>query len=109
MIKVSIYQNEEGKINGFRCLGHADYADSGQDIICAAVSILVINTINSIEQFTSDTYNYKEDEKTGLVEFKVISNLSERSEVLLASLMLGLQGIEEGYGQNYIKINRRMQ
>lgn len=109
MIKVSIHLNKDGKINGFRCKGHAGYAESGQDIVCSAVSILVINTINSIEQFTSDTFEYKEDEKSGLIEFKVVSNLSDRTEVLLSSLLLGLQGIEEGFGRDYIKIDKRIQ
>ena len=30
------------------------YADVGQDIVCAGVSALVINTINSIEQFNRE-------------------------------------------------------
>ncbi len=109
MVKVSIHQNKDGKVNGFRCIGHAGYAESGQDIVCSAVSILVINTINSIEHFTSDTFDYKEDEKKGLIEFKVVSNLSDRSEVLLSALLLGLQGIEDEFGRNYIKIDKRIQ
>ena len=28
--------------------------EEGQDIVCAAVSVLVINTVNAIEQFTDD-------------------------------------------------------
>ena len=27
---------------------------SGQDIVCAAVSVLIINTVNSLEAFTED-------------------------------------------------------
>lgn len=107
MIKVSIHKNQEGQMIGFRCSGHAGFAESGSDIVCAAVSALVITTMNSIEQFTSDTFDYQVEEDSGLVDFKVVSPLSERSELLLASLALGLQGIEEGYGQDYIKINNK--
>ena len=28
--------------------GHAGYAKRGEDIVCAAISVLTINTINSI-------------------------------------------------------------
>jgi uncharacterized protein YsxB (DUF464 family) len=107
MIKVSIHWNNNGQMIGFRCLGHAGYAESGSDIVCAAVSALVITTMNSIEQFTSDTFDFQEDEESGLVDFKIVSSLSDRSELLLASLLLGLQGIEEGYGHKYIKVNRK--
>jgi len=103
MIKVSMYNNEEGKIIGFRCQGHAEFAECGQDIVCSAVSALVINTMNSIESFTRDTFEYKENEKNGMIDFKIISDLSNESSLLLNSLFLGLQGIQEGYGQEYIK------
>ena len=107
MIKVSIHWNNNGQMIGFRCSGHAGFAESGSDIVCAAVSALVITTMNSIEQFTSDTFDFQEDEESGFMDFKIVSALSERSELLLASLCLGLQGIEEGYGQKYIKVNQK--
>ena len=103
MIKISIYRNDESKVIGFRSVGHAGYADRGEDIVCAAVSVLIINTVNSIEHFTSDTFDYKENEKKGQIDFKIISNLSNESSLLLNSLVLGLQGIMENYGQEYIK------
>lgn len=103
MIEVSVYQNENQLITGFKLLGHAGYADSGEDIVCAAVSVLVINTINSIEEFTSDVFTYDEDANSGMIEFHITSELSNESIVLLKSLFLGLQGIQDNYGQDYIK------
>ena len=52
MIHVTIFQNKYKECVGFQTEGHAEYADPGQDIVCAAASILVINTINAIEEFT---------------------------------------------------------
>jgi len=98
-----MYNNAEGKIIGFRCSGHAGFAESGQDIVCSAVSVLVINTMNSIESFTRDTFEYKENEESGMIDFKIVSELSNESSLLLNSLFLGLQGIQEEYGQEYIK------
>ena len=103
MIIISIYQNEEGSIIGFGSEGHAGFAKHGEDIVCAAVSALVINTINSIETFTDDTFDYQENEKRGHIDFKIISELSNESSLLLNSLFLGLQGISDDYGQKYIK------
>ena len=103
MIKISIYQNEEDVITGFRLSGHAGYADHGQDIVCAAVSALVINTINSVEQFTNDVFSLKQNEEDGMIEFHVTSEISDESKLLLNSLFLGLSGIQEDYGQKFIK------
>ena len=103
MIKISIYQNKEDVITGFKVSGHAGYAEHGQDIICAAVSALVINTINSIEQFTTDVFSLEQDEESGLIEFRITSEISDESKLLLNSLFLGLSGIQEDYGQKFIK------
>ena len=48
MIIITIFQNQES-VTGFRCIGHAEYAEYGSDIVCAGVSALVVNAINSIE------------------------------------------------------------
>jgi uncharacterized protein YsxB (DUF464 family) len=103
MIKISIYQNEEAVITGFKLSGHAGYADHGQDIVCAAVSALVFNAINSIEQFTDDKFTIDQNEDGGKIEFHVTSSISEESKLLLNSLFLGLSGIQEDYGQKFIK------
>ena len=108
MIKVIKYVNEEDKIVGFKCSGHANYAEEGQDIICSAVSSLVINTVNSIEKYTSDNFDNKEDEESGLIDFLIHSDISNESELLLKSLFLGLQGIIEAYGEQYISIKKKI-
>jgi len=104
MIKVSIYKNAENLITGFSLSGHADYSEYGSDIVCAAVSALVINTINSVEQFTSDRFRLEQDENKGFIEFHVISTMSNNTNLLLSSLVLGLHGIEEEYTNKYIRL-----
>jgi len=106
MIKVSVYKNAENLITGFTLSGHADYSEYGSDVVCAAVSALVINTINSIENFTSDKFRIEQDEKNGFLEFHVISSMSNNSNLLLSSLALGLQGIEDEYSGKYIKLTQ---
>ena len=38
MIHVTIFQNKYKECVGFQTEGHAEYADLGQDIVCAAAS-----------------------------------------------------------------------
>ncbi len=92
-------------VTGFRTEGHAGYAEHGNDIVCAAVSMLVTNTINSIEEFTSDVFEYKEDEKKGRMEFKIISEVTPETKLLLKSFFLGLKMIQEAYGKKYLRID----
>ena len=96
MINITIYQRQKDVYVGFRMEGHARYAKYGKDIVCAGVSALVINTINSIEEFTGDTVTTTM--QPDLVE------MSPEAELLLRSLVLGLQGIQAEYGKRYLKI-----
>ena len=87
--------------------GHAGYADDyqeGQELVCAAVSALTLNMANSIEQFTDDSFDAEQDEQSGVFRFRFTSSISSGSELLMNSLVFGLQDIEEEYGEPYIKI-----
>ena len=73
MIKVTVYKTVNHDYAGLdRTSGHAGYAEAGSDMVCAAVSVLVINTLNSIERFTSDKISLVSDEETGMIEFRFI-------------------------------------
>ena len=88
---------------GFSSKGHAGYAEEGYDIICAAVSVLTVNTINSIEKFTEDAF--KAEAADGMVRWKFTElPLSKEANLLMDSLVLGLKEIQENYGKKYIKI-----
>ncbi len=108
MIKITIYKNADNLITGFKVLGHANYAEEGSDIVCSAVSALVINTMNSIEHFTSDTIMLDLDEQIGLIEFHLVSPISNYGNLLLSSLALGLKGIAEEYSSKYIRISHQI-
>lgn len=104
MIRVTVYKNPNKEYIGFKTEGHAEYADSGQDIVCSAVSVLVINTINSIDTFTTDECIVKSEQESGVIACRFSSTVSEQSNLLLDSLILGLQGIQKNY-QSYIEIS----
>ena len=104
MIEVTRIKNQNGGTVGFRCYGHAGFAVHGKDIVCAAVSALVLNTINSIEEFTEDRFSCSQEEKTGLVEFVIVSEVSKEAALFMESLFLGLKNIEHDYGKRFITV-----
>ena len=105
MITVEIRKSEKG-YTGFSSRGHAGYAEEGFDIICSAVTALVVNTINSIEKFTEDAF--KAEAKDGMVRWKFTElPLSKEARLLMDSLCLGLEYIQESYGKKYIKIVKK--
>lgn len=103
MIKI-ILTVKDNKIIGFELSGHALYDEYGKDIVCAGISALAINTINSIEAFTDDKFDYTVDEASGTLKLHFISNISKESELLLNALKLGILGIKQQYGNGYIEL-----
>ena len=104
MVNITVFENRANEYTGFQCLGHTGYADSGKDIVCAAVSALVINTINSVEQLISDKFDLTTEQDSGLIAFSLKEGYSRESLLLIRSLILGLQGIQKNYGTEYISL-----
>lgn len=107
MIRATFYR-KNNLIYKFEILGHADYAKHGEDIVCSAVTILVINTINAIEAFTDTHFICEADQVNGgdivLTLPSVESDKTDHDAILLINTMyLGLKDIEENYGK-YITI-----
>ena len=104
MITVTILKNQD-IYKVFDCNGHAAYADSGQDIVCAGVSALVINTINAIENLTDNAVDAESNEETGEIIFRFLTAPNEAGKLLMDALVLGLEGIQDNYGSRYMLLN----
>lgn len=105
MTKITIHKNRSGDYLDFICEGHTGFANRGEDIVCAAISVLVINTINSLEELTKEPIRVETDEAAGKIRciFKE-HPLRETSQVLMDSLTLGLQQIQSQYGSKHCKL-----
>ncbi len=95
MIKVTIYRTSRHEYTGFDLSGHAEYDVHGKDIVCAAVSVLVINAINSLERFTEDKTSCTTDDESGTIMFRFSQIPSHDARLLLKSMILGLEEIED--------------
>ena len=73
--------------------------------ISEKISVLVINTLNSIERFTDDKTSCVSDENSGTVEFRFKDHPSHDAALLLDSMILGLEDIEDSEEyESYIDI-----
>jgi len=95
MTSITFYTGDKGEIRGFICRGHAGYAEKGEDIVCSAISALVINTINSIEQLTDSEIEVSAEEETAVIKAFFKTEPSKEAELLMRSLVLGIQSIED--------------
>lgn len=105
MVHIIIYKRR-GVNTGFCMSGHAGYAQAGQDIVCAAVSVLSINTINAIEAFTTDMKNAQvvSNEENAILSFVIKTMPSHDAQLLLNTYELGIESILEDYKNEYISL-----
>ena len=96
--------DKNGGYKSIEFSGHALFDASGKDIVCAAVSILAINTLNSIEMLCGDKFDAKENSQKGYLKADFKSKLSDKADLLMKSLLLGLDGISHEYGKKFITI-----
>jgi len=105
MVEITVYKNTRHQIVGFHTFGHAEYAEEGQDIVCAAISVLVINTVNAIDAFTDDETSLVSDEVSGKIDFFVKGNPSKEAQLLLNAMLLGLEDMaDDEIYRNYMDL-----
>ena len=108
MTTVIIRKSKQGEYKSFTCMGHAGYKRFffQKDLVCCAISVLVINALNSLEELSGDITEeaVTTNEETGFIQCIFDNPLSEKGTLLMDSLVLGLSHIEKSYGTKYFKL-----
>ena len=114
MIDIKIYR-DQNNIIGFEIGGHASYAEYGQDIVCAAVSVLgqtCLMALVDVCQIEEDRIDYSIDDEIGFLQVNLPKKLSiieiEKSQIVLKTFELGIKSIIESYPNNVTLINREV-
>ncbi|NRD75984.1 ribosomal-processing cysteine protease Prp [Bacillus sp. BRMEA1] len=103
MIRITINRTDSGKIHSFTMMGHAEFAEHGEDIVCAGASAVTLGIVNSIEVLTGVAAEADQGE-SGFLKCVFPENLSvetdEKVQLLLNAMVLSLQEIEKAYGKH---------
>ena len=102
MTTIDIEKDQNGMYKTVTCMGHAEYAERGEDILCATISYAVINTMNSLEELAGEKFKYTINEKDGFIRCIFDQPLQEKSIFLLDSMVYGLKNISKEYGKKYL-------
>ncbi len=104
MVKIT-FNRHNGDIKAIYASGHAGFKKNknGHDLVCCAVSTLLINTVNSIESLTDDLISSEESD--GLLIVVLKDNTKDGTKLLIDSLELGLKNIAEEYGDKYLTVD----
>ena len=79
MTKIVFFRSG-GSFYGFEEQGHADYADVGQDVLCAALSAMTMLIINTVEVAYASDVDYHIDEGATNIRVRSKAALAEFEE-----------------------------
>jgi hypothetical protein len=93
MISITVERGPHNRVLGFTARNH------GASHVCAAVSLLMINTVNSIEKFTGDAVTCEYNEDGGYIKLAFNGEPGPEAALLTNAMMLGLHGVLSRYPQ----------
>ena len=77
--------------------GHADFADLGHDVVCAAVSSIVTTTCEAIASFDENAIDVKS--KLGHVTINILKH-DDITETLLGNMQSCIEEVRKKYPNN---------
>lgn len=98
MIEVQFF-DQEGRISGFSVSGHSGYAESGADIVCAAVSTAVNFAEATIRDVLGESAKLRVDDGKASVTLNLPARCDNEDAVqaVLAGMMLTLGALRDDY------------
>ncbi len=103
MFTITIYQTNRKEYRGFKSEGHSGFAEAGSDIVCAALSALTFNTVNSIEGLTEERFDLKMEEEPPVIALTFSNIPGKEATLLMDSLVLGIEGIRKQH-KRHVKL-----
>lgn len=104
MIKITVFRNPKEQITAFTVDGHAGFAAKGEDIVCAAVSVLTIGTVNALADLLHIPLTVQAQEEDGFLHCVIPTDLdekrAEKAQLLLEAMLHSLKGVAAEYKEH---------
>lgn len=98
-----VFKKSRGKLQAVLVSGHADYADAGEDIVCAAITSAVQLTSILLDDVLLLDPDMTVDEQSAAISITLPAGLSGETEReaqhFMLALKLHLQSLEKEYAQ----------
>ncbi len=100
MIKVEVTYKDE-TIVSITCKGHANSGEKGHDVVCAAVSAILLGGMRAL-----DESNFSFKELSGFGSIDCLSLPSKRDTVVLETIVTQIQCVAASYPK-YVTLERK--
>lgn len=94
-------ERDGGRVRGIRVSGHAGYAERGEDIVCAAASVLITTCANALESVAGVKPRVTQKPKSAVIEVALPDAMSESqahdAQVVINTVLQGFSDIATEY------------
>lgn len=103
MVKVDIYEDEQGNIIRYKVSGHAESVDEGADLVCNSVSVATQIPIIGLERHLKLKPSYSVNIEDGILEVALNSAPNDLTQSILMTMLYGLQELQR-QSPKYVRI-----
>ena len=96
------YEVKDNQYLSLEVSGHAEYDESGKDLICASVSSIMFGLMNALDALHEDVEIKQLTNTITIINHSNSNNVQDYLELT----MMQLKTIEESYG-DFIKVERK--
>lgn len=101
MIRVNV-ETRDSLICSLEVSGHAEFLDSGRDIVCAAASLVGTGLLNALDELEPDTCELLKE--SNRIYISVLSG-NERIQTILTTGLIQYQTLAEQFPR-YVKVKK---
>lgn len=95
------FSTVDGKFVGVECAGHCEYADEGEDVVCAALSSVVQTAVLGIMRILGINIGYETDEESGYLKAILPKSMTKAdahdADLILRTAYLGVSDLHETF------------
>ena len=104
MTHVDVKRNGVGQIVECHFQGHAGAAPYGEDIVCAAISMLSQTSILGLHEVAQQTMEYQMED--GELHILLSEPINESGQAILETMLIGIKNVADQYS-DFVRVSEQ--
>ena len=104
MTHIDVKRNAEGHIVECHFRGHAEAGPYGEDIVCAAISMLSQTSILGLHEVAKQSMEYQMED--GELHILLSEPMTESGQTILETMLLGIKNVADQYS-DFVRVSEQ--
>ena len=104
MTHIDVKRNAEGHIVECHFRGHAKAGPYGEDIVCAAISMLSQTSLLGLHEVAQQSMEYRIED--GELDILLSEPITERGQTILETMLLGIKNVADQYS-DFVRVSEQ--